>query len=1088
MVNLMQSSNHPSQRQPEPQYKGNPYPVGMPHSLLAATMYEGSVRNFHSNPVSSYIMSKSKSAISLDHIDLSNVDDLGRYFKPYSDHLLEDKRVDDYDSWAGNRVSKYTACSNIIANEISHLYNRDDLNFDDWQYLLLYNKFKKILTERGTCSPETITFLIYNLINMVKNDLTLRNLLMISSDEYVEEVLTKFVEMALNQRIYGYEYTKPNMDAHKLKSSRKHLQRSSVAASMANTVSKAWGWKDSEHPCPIQAPSQLKPENFFVYGRHMPRSDENITMKDGCIPVPRVVYRSNDVKVNKKSSYSSEPPFVCNTPYGCESQYPGDKSYDRLYSHDTSYSCDTRLEPSATLKEPLVSETAATPREPEKKKNSKRYGPRGPYKRTLIRMRMREISRMRRHIKNKTNDSFFLNSEFDNSVKDLKGEGAENNKKGEEPVRSGENNGNVMEGELLRNSEDKIIGHDESIRGGKTNTGQAGKQNELMEQTGTVRSDGIVDPEHGHEVSEGINIPDGVSSAIVARTIAERRREAIIAANIEKARAEEKRADLNKGGDCVPPPTSKMYAYYTSLQDGYIDPHMIYSSNASTNNSISSSPIANDYFNDAQSTRFNSEATSEDFNYPEITYGINRPLNIHEVRNKEFGYYEPSKRDLPIYAEGIEFRPVYHSHTQDPMMEYKKVEKEAQPLRKYTTEGPYHSKPIPDTIGEKRSNRSRRHTKIPVVNQKIAAEESEIVAKNGASKPKENSSANAIHEGNFNENLEFDDEKIEQERTNGINANKKSMSINGIDSHIDIKKNGIDINKVIGIQGIDKDIEIVNDVKNKDVDIRNINVDIIRNGTDVHDEVNDVEEDKVGIIDIDINEKHVTIATGKGKEDNDEKERDDADEKPDEEHGERKRKEEHTIWDMVQKHHKSSHVPTPIVVKNVNNTNSEAADEKDDMSLLIREHYHISENVPSSQTLPFPNAYKNPKCVKWSYTETKRFYNAIETFGTDLLMVRAFMPEFTDRQVYDKFKLEERKNPQLMQNALQTHKSISLKQYEQKHGKIDTTTHYNPHTDPLLQGEATTTKSGLQLNPDAAEHFDTEPQPKVDDKIINLFM
>ncbi|UKK01235.2 homeodomain-like containing protein [Theileria orientalis] len=1072
MVHLMQSSNHPSQRQPEVQNKGNPYPVGIPHSLIAATMYEGSVRNFQSNPVSSDIMSKSKSATTREHIDLSNVNDLGRYFKPYSDHLLEDKRVDDYHSWTGNRVSKYTACSNIIANEISHLYNRDDLNFDDWQYLLLYNKFKKILTERGTCSPETITFLIYNLINMVKNDLTLRNLLMISSDEYVEEVLTKFVEMALNQRIYGYEFTKANMDAEKMKSSRKHLQRSTVAASLANSASKAWGWKDSDRPYPIQAPSQLKPENFYVYGRHLRGSDENINIKDGCIPVPRVVYRSNDAMLNKKSAYSCDAPIMFNTPYGCESQYSGNKSFDSLYSQNAPYSCDTGRGSAAMFKEHVVAEQSSATIEPEKKKNSKRYGPRGPYKRTLIRMRMREISRMRRHIKNKANESFFLNSEFDNSVKDLKGQSTEKNKKGEVSVSSAENSGKMCDGEVVTNNEVKSIAHDESVRVTRTTTIQSGKSNESIEPTGAVTPDAIVNTENGHVVSganpipDGVvpNLPEGVSQGIISRTMVERRSEVILPPNIEKTRVEEMRSDLSKGNDRVTPSSSKLYAYYTNVQEGCIDPQMIYSSNASTNNSISSSPIANDYFNDVQSTRFNSEATSEDFNYPEITYAINRPLNFH-VSNKELAFYETSKRDPPLYTEQLEFRPLYHPHGQGPMVELKNAEKEVQPLRKYTSEGPYHSMAMPDSINERMTTRSAGRSKKIKVIEKIDAKESEFVAKKGAFKPKVNGHVNENHDDNVIENIDCVSGKMEQqEHINGILAIKRLKATNGIDSQIDIN--------------------------DKDIEIGKYKIDILRNGSDIHDEINVSEDDKVGIIDIDIKEKHVTIATGKDKEaDNGLIERVGVEDKASEELGEEsKRKEEHTIWDMVQKHHKSSHAATPIVVKNVNSSNNEAADEKDDMSLLIREHYHISENVPSSQTLPFPNAYKNPKCVKWSYTETKRFYNAIETFGTDLLMVRAFMPEFTDRQVYDKFKLEERKNPQLMQNALQTHKSISLKQYEQKHGKIDTKTHYNPHTDPLLQGEAATTKSGLQLNPEAAENFDTEAQPKVDDKIINLFM
>ncbi|KAF8821863.1 Myb family Dna-binding domain-containing protein, partial [Cardiosporidium cionae] len=79
----------------------------------------------------------------------------------------------------------------------------------------------------------------------------------------------------------------------------------------------------------------------------------------------------------------------------------------------------------------------------------------------------------------------------------------------------------------------------------------------------------------------------------------------------------------------------------------------------------------------------------------------------------------------------------------------------------------------------------------------------------------------------------------------------------------------------------------------------------------------------------------------------------------------------------------------------------------------------------------YEGAYKRTKSRKWSSEDISKFYQAIEMFGTDLMMVQIAMPEFTDKQIRDKFKAEEKRNYLKVEAALKTHREIKLPAYEE---------------------------------------------------------
>ncbi|CDR97999.1 -Transcription factor TFIIIB component B [Babesia bigemina] len=120
-----------------------------------------------------------------------------------------------------------------------------------------------------------------------------------------------------------------------------------------------------------------------------------------------------------------------------------------------------------------------------------------------------------------------------------------------------------------------------------------------------------------------------------------------------------------------------------------------------------------------------------------------------------------------------------------------------------------------------------------------------------------------------------------------------------------------------------------------------------------------------------------------------------------------------------------------------------------DVQALLGARHHVAETAFNKRG-QYASAYKQTKRLKWSPEDTERFYDAVRNFGSDLLMVRSLLPEFTDKQIYDKFKLEEKRNGDKLNEALNTPTKISLEQFERRNGKIDRSRHYDPSKDPVL--------------------------------------
>ncbi|EKX72752.1 hypothetical protein BEWA_013110 [Theileria equi strain WA] len=682
-------------------------------------------------------------------------------------NLVERRREDYIKTWNNGMVSKYTACSNVIAKEVSDLYNSDPSSFRHWQNDFLGKKFTRLLKTSGDCPPELVGDLVNKSLNLLRGDSVLRNLLIVSDDKFVEAVLTRLVEMCLSETVMNYGLDRPYEDPKKIKKIKKLLVRATSAASIAQTAAKIWGWRSENErvplPPPIAAPSKLASENYYVYvcgsGKNSKRvlkstSSISTSFKDGTIPLPKVF-------MPFQSKISNEP---------LELQLCGQENIQASGADEESLT---------TVPEVALGTIAdaITPVEiPNSTESDSSDSPKSQ-KRAFKRRSSEKILRpgRGRPPKNATIVRT-IRGTLDRRIHKLKATGKETTRKGPKPKTLHRSRGTQDKDDL-----DSSFGNASDISGDATSEAPA-----------------EIDDEHSGEPVQG-----------------RKRRE---------------RNDIEEQVEAVG-----------------IEKHV--------ENSSSHAAEPPDYY------------TKE-------------PTSILDLFSGFSGIGdEPNETDV-------------------------------------------HAPPAAEK----------------------ANEEKPLISK--------------------------DAEKLEGRRTR-------------------------------------KTVE--------------------------------------------------------------------------------KRKTEETVWDMVQKHHRTrGTVKKPKVVEqSTKNTYSDFVG--NEMENLIREHSHVSEHVPSSQTEPYADAYKKPKSLKWSAADTKRFYNAIEMFGSDLMLVRAFLSEFTDRQVYDKFKLEERKNPQLVKNALKIHRNISLGQYELKHGKIDVNTHYDPNKDPFLTDDAPTKKNTLSLNHEPKPIEIASETPQVGD-ILNLFM
>jgi hypothetical protein len=90
-----------------------------------------------------------------------------------------------------------------------------------------------------------------------------------------------------------------------------------------------------------------------------------------------------------------------------------------------------------------------------------------------------------------------------------------------------------------------------------------------------------------------------------------------------------------------------------------------------------------------------------------------------------------------------------------------------------------------------------------------------------------------------------------------------------------------------------------------------------------------------------------------------------------------------------------------------------------------------------SATAGYDFAYRRPKPTKWSDDETQRFYEALEMYGHDQMLINTALPNFTPAQIRQKFKAEMRKFPARFNATLYTsRKTLDASIYEEQHGKI----------------------------------------------------
>ena len=90
-----------------------------------------------------------------------------------------------------------------------------------------------------------------------------------------------------------------------------------------------------------------------------------------------------------------------------------------------------------------------------------------------------------------------------------------------------------------------------------------------------------------------------------------------------------------------------------------------------------------------------------------------------------------------------------------------------------------------------------------------------------------------------------------------------------------------------------------------------------------------------------------------------------------------------------------------------------------------------------SATCGYDFAYRKPKPTKWSNEDTTKFYEALELYGSDQMLINTALPHFTPVQIRQKFKAEQRNNPNKFNKILYgSKKKLSSTKFEQQHGLI----------------------------------------------------
>ncbi|KAF2733528.1 hypothetical protein EJ04DRAFT_513170 [Polyplosphaeria fusca] len=85
-----------------------------------------------------------------------------------------------------------------------------------------------------------------------------------------------------------------------------------------------------------------------------------------------------------------------------------------------------------------------------------------------------------------------------------------------------------------------------------------------------------------------------------------------------------------------------------------------------------------------------------------------------------------------------------------------------------------------------------------------------------------------------------------------------------------------------------------------------------------------------------------------------------------------------------------------------------------------------------------PDEYIRPgKAQRWSKESTEQFYEALQMWGTDFMLISTMLPGFTRKSIKHKFNSEQRENPELIQQVLSQPRNVDLEEYKQKANKTE---------------------------------------------------
>lgn len=91
----------------------------------------------------------------------------------------------------------------------------------------------------------------------------------------------------------------------------------------------------------------------------------------------------------------------------------------------------------------------------------------------------------------------------------------------------------------------------------------------------------------------------------------------------------------------------------------------------------------------------------------------------------------------------------------------------------------------------------------------------------------------------------------------------------------------------------------------------------------------------------------------------------------------------------------------------------------------------------NSATCGYDHAYRRPKPTKWSKADTARFYEGLEMYGSDQMLINTLLPQYSAVQIRQKFKAEQRNAPGLFHDALyRSKKGLDKSKFEEQHGVI----------------------------------------------------